>query len=119
MVLHIHRPYDYHLYGSHSFGLRKGTQLGIYIYVTYLIYIFVINLKIFYLQRYQLIRYVYEYLKLIQDKKPQRWVMEEYWKIKQMDYDSLEMDLNQLEFAKLLSGLHFLSLYVIIQFSFW
>ncbi|KAJ4896925.1 Insulinase (Peptidase family M16) family protein [Raphanus sativus] len=55
-------------------------------------------------KRYQLIRYVYEYLKLIQDKKPQRWVMEEYWKIKQMDYDSLEMDLNQLEFAKLLSG---------------
>ncbi|CAH8384444.1 unnamed protein product [Eruca vesicaria subsp. sativa] len=55
-------------------------------------------------KRYQLISYVYEYFKLIQDKQPQKWVMEEYWKIKKMDYDSLEMDLDQQEFVTLLSG---------------
>ncbi|KAF3527754.1 hypothetical protein DY000_02042247 [Brassica cretica] len=42
-------------------------------------------------KKYEMINYVYQYIKLLRDMIPQEWVWNQYWKMKEIEFDCLDV----------------------------
>ncbi|XP_013608252.1 PREDICTED: A-factor-processing enzyme-like [Brassica oleracea var. oleracea] len=59
-------------------------------------------------KKYEMINYVYQYIKLLRDMIPQEWVWNQYWKLKEIEFDCLDVSgmaaNSPSNFARYLSG---------------
>ena len=67
-----------------------------------------------------MINYVYQYIKLLRDMIPQEWVWNQYWKMKEIEFDCIDVSgmaaNSPSDFARYLSGLY---VCLINTFFFW
>ncbi|KAL0688197.1 hypothetical protein Bca4012_087874 [Brassica carinata] len=61
-------------------------------------------------KKYEMINYVYQYIKLLRDMIPQEWVWNQYWKMKEIEFDCIDVSgmaaNSPSDFARYLSAEH-------------
>ena len=69
-----------------------------------------------------MINYVYQYIKLLRDMIPQEWVWNQYWKLKEIEFDCLDVSgmaaNSPSDFARYLSGFYLCLINTFFSF-FW